>query len=562
MSDFDRLRELLLAEEREALARAERRLDHLDHVRDDLPERLPDIVRRAPPRPMADALATPVASALGSAVRSQSQSIVTALFPVIGPLIRKSIAEALRGLMSDINGALEQSLTVRGLRWRLEAWRSGVSYAQVVLKHTLRYRIDHLFLIERDSGIVLRRESAPGLPDLDADAIAGMLTAIGHFVRDSVGRADSDSLEEARVGEYLLWLVEGPRASIACFIEGVPPDALREVLEQRLEAIHAGIDGVDTLGPEHVAAVDLDLAELARASAPEREATRRPSYWPALILFALAVGALGWYGLREWRWQSRVDELRSALADHPGFVLSALGSRTNQALTIRGLIDADADAIAPRVTEAGFAGIEPVLVLSGYVSTDDAIVARRARRLLDAPDSASIDAQAGRLRIAGSAPSAWIAAARERAAWVPGVREVEFGADEVDPLAAARAELAGLSVRLAGMQVRFLRDTESEPGNEATVAALAGGLREAITLAARIGVGFSAEVAGCNDAPGTNEINTNLRGARAQWLRDALVANGVPAGLLHVADAQVEPSGANMMFRGAVVRPRIESDAR
>ncbi len=563
MSEFDRLRSLLLAEEREALARAQQRLDTLDEAREGLAESLPGLVRRAPPRPMADALATPVASALGSAVRSQSKSIVDALFPVIGPLIRKSIAEALRGLMGDINGALEQSFTIRGLRWRIEAWRSGVPYAQVVLKHTLRYRIDHLFVIERDSGLVLRRESAPGLPDLDADAIAGMLTAIGQFVRDSVGRDGGDSLEEARVGEYLLWLIEGPQASIACFIQGVPPDRLRETLELRLEAIHAGLDGIASPGPADVAGIDLDPAELARGCATEGATVPSPSRWPALVLMAAALAALGWYGLREWRWQARIDELRSALATHPGFVLGEIDSRAGKAVSIRGLLDADAEPIAPLLARAGIAGIEPELAVTGYVSTDDVIVTRRARRLLAAPESVSVETKAGVLRLGGIAPAAWATMARERAAWVPGVREVTLATvSEADPLAAAHAALRVLSERLAGLSVRFLQDAEPAPESEATVAALADGLREAVALARDAEVRLVIEVEGSNDPTGSAAINERLRRARAQWLHDALLARGVDPGFLRIADAQATSPAATMAFRGAAVRPRIEPATR
>jgi hypothetical protein len=148
-------------------------------------------------------------------VREQRQTVVDALFPVIGPAIRKAIAEYLRTFVEGMNSALEASLTPRGLRWRFESWRTGTPYAMVVLRHTLRFKLDHLFLIERDSGLVLDRRSAPDLPDLDSDAIAGMLTAIGEFVKDSVGREQGGALESARVGEHVLWVLEGPRANFA-----------------------------------------------------------------------------------------------------------------------------------------------------------------------------------------------------------------------------------------------------------------------------------------------------------------------------------------------------------
>ncbi|MCB1572150.1 MAG: hypothetical protein KDI72_14220, partial [Xanthomonadales bacterium] len=161
MSDLDRLKQILLAEEREKLRLAEQRVAELEQKNRELSALLPSLVRAAPQEPMTRALASPVAAALGSAVRDNRASIVDALFPVIGPIIRKAIAEALRGLMSDLNRVLEYGFSPRGIRWRIEAWRSGVPFAQIVLRHTLRYGIDHVFLIERDSGLVLHRQSSP-----------------------------------------------------------------------------------------------------------------------------------------------------------------------------------------------------------------------------------------------------------------------------------------------------------------------------------------------------------------------------------------------------------------
>ena len=106
MSDFDRLRQLLLDEERTKLALAEQRIGELERVNSQLAALLPELVSAAPREPMSRALATPVAAALGNAVNENRASIVDALFPVIGPIIRKAIAEALRGLMRDMNTVL------------------------------------------------------------------------------------------------------------------------------------------------------------------------------------------------------------------------------------------------------------------------------------------------------------------------------------------------------------------------------------------------------------------------------------------------------------------------
>ena len=121
MGDLERLKHLLIADEREVLSRVERRVEALEQVNAELASQLPSLVRAAPVEPMNRALANPVAAALGSAVQRNRTSIVDALFPVIGPIIRKAIAEALRGLMRDMNRVLESTFTPRGIRWRIEA---------------------------------------------------------------------------------------------------------------------------------------------------------------------------------------------------------------------------------------------------------------------------------------------------------------------------------------------------------------------------------------------------------------------------------------------------------
>ncbi len=574
MSEFDRLRQLLLAEERESLVRADARLVELERSRADLAGELPGLVRAAPSQAMADALSAPVASALGNAVRHNSSSIVDALFPVIGPLIRKAIAEALRGLMSDLNGVLEQSLTPRGIKWRLEAWRCGLPYAQVVLRHNLRYRIDHVFLIERDSGLVLDRRSSPGLPDLDADAIAGMLTAIGQFVRDSVGR-EHGALEEARVGEYLLWLLDGPRASIACFIHGVPPDALRALLDERLEQVHARLGSAEPADHGIVAAASLDPAELSRLAVAGSEERAAPSRWPLLIVLLAVLAGLAWYIARAERWDQRVDSVRAALAAHPGFVLTGIDSTAWRTLRVHGLVDADAEPLAPLVAGTDLGGVEPQWQLERHVSGDDPIVLMRARRLLAPPATVDLDVEEGILRLAGTAPESWVAEARQRAGWVPGVRGVAFGvtgegASAVAPEtaraspanAAAAAELDALADRIGGLHVGFVHAVEPDAAAAEHLRAIVAALGRAEALAADAGLRLRIEAVGFNDPSGSDEVNAALRRARAGWLVDALAAHGIVAEVAATPHARDDAASGPIHVRGAGLRLVRETTTR
>jgi OOP family OmpA-OmpF porin len=136
---YGELRELLLAGERRRLAELERRLDEMGVTPEELAKLLPDAValRTRQDKQLARSLAPTLQEAFGESVQRNPQQVAQAIFPILGPAIRKAIAETMAGFVNTLNRAIESSLSVRGLKWRIEAWRTGVPYAQIVIKHAL-----------------------------------------------------------------------------------------------------------------------------------------------------------------------------------------------------------------------------------------------------------------------------------------------------------------------------------------------------------------------------------------------------------------------------------------
>lgn len=532
---FERLREILIGGERRQLDAARERIAQLEQAQKALPERLPAALEaldgEAATARVANALASPVSQALGAAVQRNRQSLIDVLFPIIGPLIRKSIAEALRNLVADLNGAIESSFTLRGLAWRMEAWRAGVPYAQVVLKHRLAYAIDHVFLIECETGLVLHHESAPGLPQLDKDAIAGMLTALGDFVGDSVGSEDGNALESARVGEHLVWLLHGPRANLACFIRGVPPPALHGLLEERLEEVHEQLAAQPAIEPDAANALwseslqPMALAQQAGNVDPG-DSRKSPSRLPLLLIVLALAAALFAFLLGRERWQADVNALRSQLDDHAGFVVQGIDSKLWRRVVVHGLLDPDAE---PVVLDASrFGDVQPRLETTGYISTDDLVVARRAQRLLQPPASVQVTASNGVLVLDGAAPQAWIDHASERAGWIAGVARVEARVQpEVDAVAAAREALTRIAASLPSLVVDFLDETQPADTAVDEVEAITREARRAQELARMAGVEVQLTAVGTNTHVGSEQKNQQLRSERARWLALALAARGI-----------------------------------
>jgi hypothetical protein len=564
VGEHQRLKQLILGDELAELDAHAGRVAALEANLADLPQQLPAVLREAQQgkgrQPLAQALATPVADALGAAVQSQRHSIVEALFPVIGPAIRKAVAEAMRDFNDNFNRVLESSFTPRGLRWRLESWRTGLPYSQVALRHSLSYRIDHLFLIDRHNGLVLARVSAPDLPALDADAIAGMLTAIGDFVRDSVGSGGDGGLDSASVGEHLVWVLQGPRANLAAFVRGAPPMELRTLLRERLERIHGDLDAPLRAGHDAQQAdaqlrynlrldrIDAEL--LAQETAQSGKPARR---WPLVALALLALALLGAWEWRSWQWQRRLDAVTQTLSNWPGLHLDRVDGSRNR-VRVSGLIDPVAQSPEARIRALLPADAELQLDLRGYISTDDAIVLQRARARLDWPAGVQAAVQAGVLSLRGEADAAWIARVRENAAHIVGVTAVDTGALQTidDGAAALRAEWSALARALPGQRVHFVRELEQRDAGE--LAALLASVQRLRELAPQLRRPLQLGCLGHNDEPGTATTNRELRDRRARWLCSELQKTGLAANAARAIDGDAATNQPTIDARAASLR--------
>ena len=225
--------EAQLAEVHERLTDPRRQMEEVSRV---LPAAIS--VRSRQDHDLTDALAPTVAAALQQSVRKNPQPLADAIFPIIGPAIRKAIATALSGMVQSLNQSMTHSLSAQGLKWRVEALRTGKTFAEVVMLKTLLYRVEQVFLIHKDTGLLLQQVSAPGTKTQDADMVSGMLTAIQDFVHDSFSTPDGEGLEDLRVGELTVWVERGPQAVLAAVIRGNAPEDLRAVFQDALERIH------------------------------------------------------------------------------------------------------------------------------------------------------------------------------------------------------------------------------------------------------------------------------------------------------------------------------------
>lgn len=530
--EYDRLRQLLLDQERDRLDALQA---DLRESGDRVPERVADDIERglASGRPtrLTSALAEATVSGLEQAVQRKPETVVNAVFPVIGPAIRRSIQEAMRQLSADIDRAVNNALSPQSLKWRIEAWRSGMPYAQVVLRHTASWRVEHLFLIQPESGLLLGHLTASGLPELDADAVAGMFTAIQQFVRDSVSADEAQGgIGSAVVGDYRLEVSEGPQARLVAFVRGVPPgdfavrlDELNEALHARHGATLATGEGVGAAGAGLFERAQLDALnardETASAAAPESNATRY-LLWG---LLAVAIALLAWWAIASWRWSRQVDEIRQHLSAMPGVAVTQFDAGERGALRIEGLRDPAADDPQAWLAKT-YPQIEAQWKLRGFMSLEPELAAARAAQALGLPKENIVfppDAQ-GVLKLRGEVPFAtWHRFRHDpptlAMAGVTGIDASELAYPQQAKVEALGAQLKRLTIPFASGA--GVPDADAE----AALARIVAGVRGLQALGGD-DIAFGFRTAGLTDGAGSGEQNSELRRQRAEWLAGRLAA--------------------------------------
>ncbi|MFK7955751.1 MAG: hypothetical protein AB8B96_06620 [Lysobacterales bacterium] len=416
MSNVHRLRELLGIEADQTAARenAERVAEKRRRL-PDVAEVLPDAIRqRTDDEDMADAMRKPVARALKESVTENPDDLAAILFPVMGPAIRRSISEALRSALEGLNKSLTGGISANNLKWRMESWRTGVPFREVVMRHTLSYRVTEALLINKENGLLVSHvgdEAAAGA--VDRDAVAAMLTAVQDFVADSTGDSEGE-LSSAELGGRVLWVLTGPRARLALVLDGEPPLSLRIVLRDHLAGMHQqhgtfldSFEGQESAPPGLLKKMQAVIQESDSVASDQGPApTGLIKGVLSLVMLAMLAGTVWWVLQRHenaQRWQT----LENAVRATPGVVwVNAQQNLSPAAIEV--LRDPFSDSIEAIVTDAGFETGEVVVRSTPFISAVPEMEMRRLQAAVSpVPKNVIFSLQGDRLTIAGQADSSW-----------------------------------------------------------------------------------------------------------------------------------------------------------
>ncbi|HCY84153.1 MAG TPA: hypothetical protein DHV36_03355, partial [Desulfobacteraceae bacterium] len=433
----------------------------------------------------------------------------------------KAITATIMGMIQSLNQVLNHSFSIQGIKWRLEALRTGRQFAEVVMLNTLVYQVEQIFLVHGDTGIVLEHVVAEGAMIQDPDLVSGMLTAIQDFVRDSFstdGESESDGdLDTLRIGSNRsVWVEKGEHAFLAAVIRGNPPMELRTFYREIIEDLHlkagsalAAFDG----NTQPFALFRETLNSGLRFKEREDSQQISPVVWLIVALMVAAAVALpAYWGYRvnqaSQEWKGRLEKIR----DQKGVLVVSV-ERDDGVYRLNGLKD-------PLVED-------PLTVLASenrsdirarwqpFYSLDPAFVFQRAQTLLNPPPGVTLSLDRNTLIAKGKADQAWIDTFDIRATAIPGI-----DAANGDTLVNTdRIALSTAVNTLTALKIYFENNsTELIPGQTQKLSRLIETIRDVNRLMVILNLSVQITIVGHTDSSGTEKYNMKLSRERAETI--------------------------------------------
>lgn len=387
---------------------------------------------------LAASLRPTIEDTLEASVRRNPQALVDIIFPVLGPAIRKMIGSAITSMVGTVNRAVESSFTVRGLKWRMQAWRTKRSYAEIALMHGLVYRVEQLFLIQRESGLLLAHALRNPEDAEEPEAVSGMLTAITDFVRDSFNVDSGSEVETFKVGDLTLIVKGGPKAVLAATVRGVPPPELHNALNTTIEQVHRDYG-------QTIESFDGDMESMAGVEGllepnlveQQKERKKRGSasliFWVLLsVVLATLVASVVTNRMRAARIERDVRKLARELGALEGVVVTGVHEDEDR-WVIAGLRDPLAPETEPALAASPLDEEDVELRLGAYRSLELPFVQKRLASQLVLPDLVRTSWRGRTLVLEGRVMPGWRDVAAKMLATIEGIEAVDVSSLVADP---------------------------------------------------------------------------------------------------------------------------------
>ncbi len=195
MNEKDRLevlKDILFTDDREYFEKIAKRIEQVEQTVEDpkilsskvepiIDDQLKEFTKNIP-----TTLGPSITAALKEEIKNHKEEVIEVLFPILGKMVKKYVAQEMKVLSEKIN----TQLGFKGFKRKMRSWFGGVKEEELILSELSSPKIEQVLLIEKETGLLTASYSQTEA--IDEEMISGMLTAIKSFVEDAFGQKNQD----------------------------------------------------------------------------------------------------------------------------------------------------------------------------------------------------------------------------------------------------------------------------------------------------------------------------------------------------------------------------------
>jgi len=214
------LRDILFADEHEFEEKISQRVELLEKTieeRERLSEKVNPIVASQIDdfkKSIPETLGPTITETLRKEIKINKDAVVDALYPILGKMIKKYVAQEMKLLSEKMNNQLS---FLSFFKRKFKSGVTGQNENEIMLGDMATAQIEQVLLIEKDSGIL--KASYSKSSTMDEEMVSGMLTAIKSFVEDAFNQRNQE-LESIEYELYEIHLQSFATHYIAVVISG------------------------------------------------------------------------------------------------------------------------------------------------------------------------------------------------------------------------------------------------------------------------------------------------------------------------------------------------------
>lgn len=172
-----------------------------------------------------------MASTIKQQIRESQDEMVDALYPIIGKLIKKFISKEMERLSEQIDRQIADTFSWHAWKRRFRGWMRGESEKDRIFQDLLQAKVEEVFIVDKESGLLAGSWSRSELTD--RDMVAGMLTAIKSFVEHAFSKGDQE-LETIEYDNYKLLIRNFHTYYITVVVSGIVSAEFKSMLTDLL----------------------------------------------------------------------------------------------------------------------------------------------------------------------------------------------------------------------------------------------------------------------------------------------------------------------------------------